>query len=159
MKQIQTITVHDKRLLSQGGQTHDVRLDLVVPFTTPQLTQAALNAANRLGAGLHADIRLLKVQVVPFPLELKHSPIPINFLERQMRSFPSAMPTHGEIRLARENEAGLMSGLKKTSLVILATSKRPWRTRTERLASSLRRSGYTVVMVSDKDGSERESNA
>jgi hypothetical protein len=130
---------------------HQARLDLVVPFTTPQLTQAALNAANRLGAGLNAEIRLLKVQVVPYPLDLTHSPVPEAFLEQQLRGFRSEMPTHCEVRLAREAEAGLVSGLKRNSLVILASAKRPWATRTERLASCLRRTGYTVVMVSEKE--------
>jgi len=123
----------------------------VVPFTTPQLTQAALNAANRLGAGLNAEIRLLKVQVVPFPLDITQSPVPEEFLERQMRGFRSAMPVRCEIRLAREAEAGLVSGLKQSSLVILASAKRAWKTHTERLAQSLRRAGYTVVMVSEKE--------
>jgi hypothetical protein len=131
--------------------THQARLDLVVPFTTPQLTQAALNAANRLGAGLNAEIRLLKVQVVPFPLDITQSPVPEEFLERQMRGFRSAMPVRCEIRLAREAEAGLVSGLKQSSLVILASAKRAWKTHTERLAQSLRRAGYTVVMVSEKE--------
>jgi len=62
-----------------------MKLDLVVPFTTPQLTQSALNAANRLGAGLNAEVRLLKVQIVPYPLDLTDSPVPEEFLERQMR--------------------------------------------------------------------------
>jgi hypothetical protein len=140
----------NNRHVAEGVQ-HQAKLDLVVPFTTPLLTQAALNAANRLGSGLNAEIRLLKVQIVPFPLDLTHSPVPEEFLERQMRGFRSAMPTCCEIRFAREGEAGLLSGLKKTSLVILASAKRPWKTHTERLAQSLRRAGYTVVMVSEKE--------
>jgi len=44
-----------------------------------------------------------------------------------------------------------LSGLKKNSLLIVASQKRPWRTHTERLALSLRRAGYTVVMVSEKE--------
>jgi hypothetical protein len=130
-----------------GQVQHQARLDLVVPFTTPQLTQTALDAANRLGGGLNAEIRLLKVQVVPFPLDLSHPPVPREFLAEQMGGFASAMPKHCEIRLARNAEAGLLSGLKMSSLVILATAKRPWRTRTERLAIALQRAGHTVVMV------------
>jgi hypothetical protein len=40
---------------------YEAELDLVVPFTTPDLTRVALDAANRLGAGLHATLRLVKV--------------------------------------------------------------------------------------------------
>ena len=125
------------------------RLDLVIPFTTPALTEAALNAAVRLGAGLHAGIRLLKIQVVPFPLDLRQSPVPVDFLKDQLRQFPSALPMKREIRFAREFEPGLRAALNRHSLVILATRKRPWRTRTERLAADLRRDGYTVVLVPD----------
>ncbi len=146
MKQLRE---NDRQVAEQTE--HHVKLDLVVPFTTPLLTQSALNAANRLGAGLNAEVRLLKVQIVPYPLDLTHSPVPEEFLERQMRGFRSDMATRCEIRFAREPEAGLQSGLKKSSLVILASAKRRWKTHTERLAQSLRRAGYTVVMVSEKE--------
>ena len=122
-------------------------LDLVVPFTTPELTRAALNAANRMGAGLHAALRLVKVQVVPYPLELNQSPVYVDFLKRQLEQFESPLPAAGEVRLARDFEAGLVGTLDGDSVVILATRKRPWRTRTERLAASLRKVGHKVVMV------------
>lgn len=127
------------------------QLDLVVPFTTPELTLAALEAANRLGTGLNAGVRLLKVQVVPYPLDLNQSPVPVEFLKDQLRSFPATLPTRCEVRLARELEPGLQSAIGEHSLVVLATRKRPWRTRTERLAASLRRAGRTVVLVYEKD--------
>ncbi len=122
-------------------------LDLVVPFTTPELTRIAVNAANRMGAGLNAALRLIRVQVVPFPLDLNQSPVYIDFLKKQLRAFESALPVAGEIRLARDFEEGLRGALGPDSVVILATRKRPWRTRTERLAASLRRSGYKTVIV------------
>src|SRR5580700_6211588 len=84
---------------------HQAELDLVVPFTTPELTRAALDAANRMGAGLNATLRLVKVQVVPFPLDLEQSPVYIDFLKEQLAQFHSDLPVEGEIRLAREFEA------------------------------------------------------
>jgi fructoselysine-6-P-deglycase FrlB-like protein len=45
-------------------------------------------------------------------------------------------------------EPGLLSTLDRESVVILASGKRPWRTRNERLAESLRRAGHKVVLVS-----------
>jgi hypothetical protein len=131
---------------------HKHRLDLVIPFTTPRLTLAALHAANRLGAGLHAGIRLLKIQVVPYPLDVTESPVAVDFLRDQLRRFPSALPMKREIRFAREFEPGLRETLNENSLVVLASRKRPWRTRTERLAAELRRDGYTVVLVPDTPG-------
>ena len=127
-------------------------LDLVVPYTTPRLTAAALRAANRLGAGLDSAVRMVKVQVVPFPLDLRYSPVPVEFLESQLThlgSDVSSLPFTAEIRLAREYEAGLLGTLRFRSMVVLATKKRPWRTRTERLADSLRAGGYTVVLVDE----------
>src|ERR1700691_2429768 len=128
-------------------EQHAAELDLVVPFTTPDLTRTALDAANRMGAGLNATLRLVKVQVVPFPLDLNQSPVYIDFLKDQMAQFQSDLPVAGEIRLAREFEAGLLATLGRESVVILATSKRPWRTRNEHLAATLRRAGHKVVLV------------
>lgn len=128
-------------------QRHTAELDLVVPFTTPDLTRAALDAANRMGAGLNAIIRLVRVQVVPFPLELDQSPVYIEFLKDQIAHFRSALPVAGDIRLARDFEAGLLGTLGSESVVILATRKRPWRTRNERLAAALRRAGHNVVLT------------
>ena len=128
-------------------QSHAAELDLVVPFTTPELTRTALGAANRMGAGLNPTIRLIRVQVVPFPLEPDRSPVYIEFLKEQMAQFRSDLPVAGEIRLARSFEDGLLGTLGSGSVVILATPKRPWTTRNERLASALRRAGHMVVLV------------
>lgn len=127
---------------------HEAELDLVVPFTTPDLTRAALDAANRMGGGLNAALRLVKVQVVPFPLDLDQSPVYIDFMKNQLAQFQSELPVAGEIRLSREFDAGLLSTLGRDSVVILATHKRPWRTRNERLAATLRRAGHKVVLIS-----------
>lgn len=101
-----------------------------------------------MGAGLNAALRLVKVQVVPFPLELNQSPVYVDFLKKQLEQFESVLPAAGEIRLARDFKEGLEGTLDRDSIVILATRKRPWRTRTERLAAALRKVGHKVVMVS-----------
>lgn len=124
-------------------------LDLVVPFITPELTQAALNAATRMGKGLRAAVRLIRIQLVPYPLDSNQSPVFMDFLQEQMAQFRSELPTNLEIRLAREFEPALRNTLTRDSVVILATRKRLWPTRTERLAASLRRHGHTVVLVSE----------
>jgi len=131
---------------------HEAELDLVVPFTTPDLTRAALDAANRMGGGLNATLRLVKVQVVPFPLDLNQSPVYIDFLKEQLAQFHSDLPVTGEIRLAREFEAGLLGSLGRDSIVLLATPKRPWKTRNQRLAATLRRGGHKVILVNEEAG-------
>jgi hypothetical protein len=129
---------------------HQAELDLVVPYTNPDLTRAALDAADRMGAGLNAEIRLVKVQVVPYPMELSQSPVYLEFLKEQLAQFRPELPTVGEIRLARDFETGLSGTLTHDSVVILATKKRPWRTRTERLADSLRHAGHNVTLIEAK---------
>ncbi len=133
-----------------GRPSGEAELDLVVPFTTPVLTRIALNAASRMGAGLDAAVRLVKVQVVPIQLNLEQSPVYLDFLKTQLEQFHSTLPLKGEIRLARDFEPGLTGALRPGSVVILANKKRPWRTRTERLARSLRRSGHKVIVVSEE---------
>ena len=132
-------------------------LDLVVPFTTPELTRVALDAADRMGAGLNAGVRLIKVQVVPFPLDLNQSPVYTDFLKQQLSELKSALPAAGEIRLARDFEEGLEGTLGRDSVVILATPRRLWKTRTERLASSLRRRGHKAVLVCPTDRQEAKN--
>jgi hypothetical protein len=136
---------------------HEAELDLVVPFTTPELTRVALDAANRLGTGLHATLRLVKVQVVPYPLELTQPPVFIDFLKSQLARFQSELPVSREIFLTRDFEEGLVGTLGRDSIVILASGKRLWRTRSERLAASLRRAGYKVVLVSTEFKTEAKN--
>lgn len=144
--QERSVPVRDRSQIGWGAT-----LDLVVPFTTPELTRSALEAARRLGVGLDAEIRLLKIQTVPYPLQLEQSPIPTEFLEEQLRHLnPDGWAT-AEIVLTRDFHGSLHNTLKAGSVVILAARRRPWRTRVERLASSLRRKGHTVVIVQEAD--------
>jgi hypothetical protein len=129
-------------------QSTQITLDLVVPVTNPDLTRAALAAANRMGVGLNATLRLIKIQVVPFPMDINQSPVYLDFLRSQLARYECELPVAAEIRLARELEPALIGTLTPNSIVILATGKRLWRTRNERLAAHLRREGYKVVMES-----------
>jgi hypothetical protein len=127
--------------------TDQTRLDLVVPFTTPELTRAAIAAAGRMGDGLHAAIRLIKVQCVPYPLALNEPPVFVDFLRQQLSSFHSTLPLTSEIHFAREFEPGLQYGLNEGSVIVLSYRKRPWRTRSERIAASLVRTGHKVILI------------
>jgi hypothetical protein len=138
-----------RAIVEQAPQSAE--LDLVIPFTTPGLTRAAISAANRMGAGLNAALRLVRVQVVPFELDLSRPPVFIDFLKEQLTGFESSLPIAGEVRLARDFEDGLKGTLGPDSVVILATKRRPWRTSTQRLSRSLRRSGYRTVLVGTED--------
>jgi hypothetical protein len=136
--------------LAVEQERHQAELDLVVPFTTPELTRSALNAADRMGGELNASLRLVKVQVVPYPLQIDQPPVYLEFLKNQLDQFRSELPMTNEVRLSREAETGLLGALKCDSIVVLATRRRPWRTRNERLAAKLRRAGHKVVLIYEK---------
>ena len=130
-------------------QTRQAELDIVIPFTTPDLTRAAVHAAGELSHGLQARIRLVKVQVVPFPADLDQPSAVLEFFKEQLLHFESPLPIRIEIRLARDLEPALCQALNSDSLVLLATRRRPWKTRTERLAASLEKHGHHVLLVSE----------
>jgi hypothetical protein len=121
-------------------------LEIVVPFTTPSLTQAALRRAEALGSGLNAHVRLVKLQVVPFPLELDHPPVSVEFLGNQLASMSCQLATVREIYLTRELASALSAALKPNSLAVLTSKWRPWKTRQEKLAAELRRAGHDVLI-------------
>lgn len=141
-----------RKIGTPNPTSHAARLELVVPFTNPELTRTAIRAANRLGAGLDSSIRLIKVQIVPWPMDLHQSPVPVDFLEQQLSSFQSEIPTRPEIVFSRELESGLTGALHENSLILLATKNRPWPTRTRRLAAHLQLAGYRVLLVSTEKG-------
>lgn len=132
-------------LPEREAERTEAELDLVVPFTTPALTRAAIQAAEQLGGGLEASIRLVKLQLVPYQVE--ESPIDIGFLQQQLAAYSSKLPIQALILLTREVEAELMHLLRPESIVVLATQKSLFPTRTEWLARKVRQAGYRVVVV------------
>lgn len=132
----------------RAGQTDSAQqeFEIAVPFTTPLLTRIALQYAEGLGAGLSAHVRLLKVQVVPFPLELDHPPVSRAFLSDQLASTNCELPMTMEIHLARDLAPALIAALKPNSVTVLASKWRPWRTREEKLAGQLRRAGHQALI-------------
>ena len=134
--------VTPERLESQS------RLEIVVPVTSITNAKAAIAAAGRLGTGLDTTIRLLKIQLVPFPLQMDQSPIADGFLEDQLRELDALdVPVLREIRYARDFDACLRDAIAKRSLVVIASARRIWRTREERLAKALTSEGYSVVLI------------
>jgi hypothetical protein len=113
-----------------------------------------------MGEGLNATARLVKVQGRPYPSELNQPPVHIDFLKSQRARFESELPAAGEVRYAREFEAGLLGALGPDSVATLASGKCSWRTRDESLAATLRRASHQVVLVSnDGKPTERKTEA
>jgi len=122
-------------------------LDVVVPVTTPDLTRASIKNAEHLACGLNVRIRLVRVEIVPYPLQLASPPVPIEFLRKQLESYSSALPLRREVKLARDFEPALLKALRSDSIVLMTAKKRPWRTHNEWLAARLRRHGYPVILA------------
>jgi hypothetical protein len=142
----QTTVNRPVEIITGGVSATPKRLDLVVPFTTPELTRAALDYAHKMGAGLDSQIRVVRVQVVPFPLAIDQSPVAPEFLTKQMLSL-GLKEEQVDLRFARDYDAGLDGALQRDSVVVLASKHRPWPTRNERLAAKLRAKGHTVCLM------------
>src|SRR5262245_41522219 len=62
------------------------RLRIYVLFTTPEATKAALRHAEKLAAGLNAEIALILTPIVPYPLSLDQPPASLDVAREQIRS-------------------------------------------------------------------------
>ena len=121
-------------------------LDIVVPFTTRLLTRAALSAAQRLSAGLLPLIRMVRTQVVPFPLQLDSAPVSTAVLRKELVPLAGEFGAQVQFLFARDSRKGLLHCVAQNSVVVIATRKRWWKTREERLASWLSAQGCRVVL-------------
>jgi hypothetical protein len=121
-------------------------LDIVVPFTTRSLTRAALTAAGRLSVGLHPLIRMVRIQVVPFPLQLESAPVSTLVLRQQFAPLAEEFGAHLQICFSRDTREGLLYTLAKNSVVVISARRHWWKSREERLAMWLRRRGGNVVL-------------
>jgi hypothetical protein len=130
-------------------------MDIVVPFTTRQLTRWALAAAVGMSAGLQPLIRMVRTQAVPFPLPLEAAPVSAGFLRAQLTPLVSEFGAHLEICFARDPREALAQLLTTDSVVVIASRRRWFRkTREEGLAAWLMRRGYNVLIEYPNSQSE-----
>jgi hypothetical protein len=129
----------------------DDPLDILVPFTSPHETLAALRAAIEFSEELRARIRVVRIQVVPYPLDPRHPQIPLSFLRSQMDALTRGLDVDCEVRVAREFEQGLKCSIAARSITIMASKWRPWPTRVDRLAARLRKDGSPVFVVREQN--------
>jgi hypothetical protein len=137
----------DPGSLSMDGAARE--LEVVVPFTVPETTAAALDRAPVLTAGLDAHILLLAVHTLPYPLPFVCPSLAHAYLVEQLMELAGhcALPVHPQVVLSRDFEEGFRFALKPSSTVLLATRRQFWRTREERLARVLARNGHKVALV------------
>ena len=126
-----------------------ITLDVVIPYKTPELTEAALAYAATLGEGLEMRLRLIDVHVVPYALPLENPSVSREFLENNLRTAArkSAAPIFPELIFARDWESGFRRALRPRSLVLLPIRKAWWRSHDKRMAERLRKHGHQVIWV------------
>ena len=121
---------------------------VVIPFTTPELTRVALRHAG-VCSDLDVHVALVDIQVVPFPCPLDQPPINKEFSERRLQQLlkESRLPGQAAVVYTRDWFEAFGKMLEPKSLVILATKKRWWPTRQERLARTLAKAGHQVMLL------------
>ncbi len=124
-------------------------MEIVVLHTTVAETLAALKTAARLAGGLSARIRLLVLEVVPYPLPLDRPNVPLPFTHRRFRTLSSSLETSIEtnidIHLVRDPDKAIESVLEPNSVVVMGTRRSWWPSAHRRVAKRLARLGHQVV--------------
>jgi hypothetical protein len=123
-------------------------LGVVVPYTTPELTRAALSQAI-VCSDLNVHISLVDVQVVPFPCPLDQPPIDNGYSHRRLQNLlkDTGLPAQAAVLYTRDWLEGFRKLLDPKSLVIVASKKRFWKTREEKLARALSKAGHHVMLL------------
>jgi hypothetical protein len=125
------------------------RLEVFVIFTDTPGTLTALQMAEGLAQKLEAHIRLLMPYEVPYTLPLTRPPVPVEFLEGQVRDLAGKirLEVSAHIYLCRDKRRILECLLRPHSLIVVGGKKRWWPTSGQRLAQSLRKDGHHVIFA------------
>jgi hypothetical protein len=122
---------------------------VVVPYTTAELTKAALRHAG-VCSDLAVHACLVDIQVVPFPCPLTQPPVNREFSECRLEDLlkEAGIPGKANIVYTRDWLEGFKKILQPGSLVILATKRRRWwPTREAKLAQALAKAGHQVMLL------------
>src|SRR5262245_60071780 len=130
----------------EGSMTGVLRV--AVPYTTPDLTRFALRHAG-VCSDLDVRVSLVDIQVVPFPCPLDQPLIDREFSRHRLQELLQGSAVRGEacILYTRDWLEGFRQILGPQSLVVLATKRRWWQTREEKLAHALRNAGHDVMLL------------
>jgi len=121
---------------------------MVIPYTTSELTLAALRHAGAC-TDLDVHIALVDIQVVQFPCPLDQPPVNKEFSERRLQELleESGLPGHTSVLYTRDWLEAFKRVLEPGSLVVLATKRRWWPTREDKLARTLTKAGHQVMLL------------
>jgi hypothetical protein len=124
-------------------------LEVFVIFTDTPGTLTALQMAEGLAQKLEGHIRLLMPYEVPYALPLTRPPVPVEFLEGQVRDLAgkTRLEVAAQIYLCRDKKPILECILRPHSLIVVGGKKRWWPTSAQKLAQSLQKDGHHVIFA------------
>jgi len=125
-------------------------LQIVVLFTTPEMTREALRYAATLGDGLRPSVRLIDVEVVPYGCSLDQPPVDPKFARERLQKLALEYGTsnQGEVLYARDRDEALLRCLSPDSLVLIPVRGFWGRFCQKQLMRNLTRHGHDVALVS-----------
>ena len=108
-----------------GTDAFSGELELVVPYTDPDLARALLRKAAALTAGLQARIALVAVHAVPFPADFRCHASTHAFLVDQLTELAAEcpLPVNPQVVLARSREEGFRYALRPESTVLVGSHR------------------------------------
>lgn len=132
--------------LESSGSLRPV--SIVIPFTERALAAAAVERAAAYAAKLPAEIRLIAVHTVPYPLQFG-CPVAVHaHLVEQLIELAShsRLPVQAQVILSRGRREGFEAAMPPESTVLIACRRRPWKTSEERLAAAFAARDHRVAL-------------
>jgi hypothetical protein len=131
-----------------AGETGS-EIEVVVPYTGPETTAAALQRAGVLTAGLEAKVLLIAVHTLPYPAPFVCPALVHAHLVEELMELASRCPlaVQPQVIMARDRMDGFRYALKSGSTVLLASRRGILKTQEERLAHALAEAGHKVALL------------
>jgi hypothetical protein len=135
---------HESRQAGDQGS-----LEIVVPYTSPEIAAKVVERAAALTAGLNIILKFVAVYIAPYPTELRCPTAMERHLTGRLTDLAGRtnLPSRIHIVVSRDRAEGFRQVLRPGSAVLLGSRKRFWRTREERLARELIRQGHHVSLI------------
>jgi len=136
-------------LIPEAPQQAPGSLEIVVPYTSPEITSRVVEKAAALALGLNAVLKLVAVYIAPYPADLS---CPVSMHEHLTARLTkiaerTCLPSTIHLVVARDQDTGFRSALRPGSAVLLGGPRRFWPTREEKLARRLAGAGHHVLLL------------